>query len=195
MDTKKEELVGGLTNLTLEVCSKGQSEEQVVQGVAEDSKLKEIEKQIKELKEKIEKSDGKTSLKTYADYEKKVKGLAEKLDKLKIKEEEIKNGLKGLKENLKKKKDEREKALEEAKDKLKNFKNQVGSAGGQTYGHQVQNRGGIGLQAWNCVNKLGLNGNYSRDTSNSDQLANKVIEDALTKIEEELREIVEKNKE
>ncbi|QFI15096.1 hypothetical protein DB723_05215 (plasmid) [Borrelia maritima] len=32
LDTKKEELVGGLTNLTLEVCSKGQSEEQVVQG-------------------------------------------------------------------------------------------------------------------------------------------------------------------
>ncbi len=83
-----------------------QGEDQVVQGVAEDQKLKEeIEQKIKELKDKIEKSDPKSvSLKTYSDYEKEIEELKEKLkDKEKF-EKELEILEKALNEKIEKRK-------------------------------------------------------------------------------------------
>ncbi len=119
LEAKKEELSGGLKKLGGEVSSKVeelmqadgpqvQLQEQVAQGVNENLKLKEeLEKKIKELKEKINNSDPKkTSLKTYCEYKKEVKELKEKLkDKLKGKEEdELESLRKALSEKIEKEK-------------------------------------------------------------------------------------------
>ncbi|OJH14354.1 ErpL, partial (plasmid) [Borreliella bissettiae] len=149
-----------------------------------------IEKAIKELKDKIDNSDSKkTSLKTYSEYEEKIKQIKEKLkDK-----NELEKKLKDLEDSLKKKKEERKQALEEAKKKFEDFKKQVTTATGDTYGSQVQGQGKIGGQAWKCAQELGFkNMTSGSDTSN---MANGVIEDALKKIEEELKVIEKDNKE
>ncbi len=152
---------------------------------------KEIEKQIQELKNKIEKLDSKkTSLKTYSEYEEKLKQIKEKLKDKK----ELEDKLKGLEDSLKKKKEDRKKALEDAKKKFEEFKGQVGSATGVTTGHRAGNQGSIGAQAWQCANSLGLGVSYSSSTgTDSNELANKVIDDSIKKIDEELKNTIENN--
>ncbi|OJH14423.1 membrane protein, partial (plasmid) [Borreliella bissettiae] len=111
LDTKKEELFGGFEKPEAKVKPKaeelvqadepqGQGEDQVVQGVVEDSESKEngidkndqelqeeIKKEIKELKDKIDKADPKNiSIRTYSGYEKKIKELKGKLEE-KLKDE------------------------------------------------------------------------------------------------------------
>ncbi|ACN55515.1 hypothetical protein [Borreliella burgdorferi] len=195
LETKKEEFFGDFEKPVVEVkpkdeesmqadeWSQGHAEEQVVQGVAEDLELKEIEEQIKELKEKIEKSDGKTTIGTYCEYEKEIKDLREKLkDK-----EEFKNQLETLEKILKDKIEKRKKELEEVKEKLENLKRQVDTTVGITQGDQAREQGKIGMQAWQYAQKLGLNGNYSTNNgSDTTNLTKETIENALQKIEEEL---------
>ncbi|MBB5141895.1 hypothetical protein [Borreliella afzelii] len=165
----------------------------------EDNKEKEeIEKQIKELKDKIEKSDKKTSLETYLEYEGEIKKIREELEeKLKDKKEEkekLEKELKDLEESLKKKKDERKKALEEAKKKFEEFKGQVDSTTGETSGEQVKGQGQIGGQAWSKAQELGLSANYSSSAGTSD-MTKGIIDDAIKKIEEELKKLLEDKKE
>ncbi|AZA27243.1 MULTISPECIES: hypothetical protein [Borreliella] len=207
--TKKEELVGSLKTLVAEVSSKVkeeimQAEEQVAQGVFKDPELKEIEKKIEELKGKINKSDNKTPLGTYSEYKEEVKKIREELEKkLKDKKEDkdkLEKELKELKESLKKKKDERKKTLEYAKQEFEEFKKQVDGVTGQTYGNQVQGQGKVGGQAWTKAKNLGLNVSYSSDNgTDSNDFSKKVIDDAIKKIEEELKnngeEVVEDKKE
>ncbi|PRR07283.1 ErpL protein [Borreliella burgdorferi] len=152
---------------------------------------KEIEKRIQELKEKIEKLEAKkTSLKTYSEYEEKLKQIKEKLKG----KADLEDKLKGLEDSLKKKKEERKKALEDAKKKFEEFKGQVGSATGVTTGHRAGNQGSIGAQAWQCANSLGLGVSYSSSTgTDSNELANKVIDDSIKKIDEELKNTIENN--
>ncbi|MCD2380530.1 ErpL protein [Borreliella burgdorferi] len=156
---------------------------------------KEIEKQIQELTEKIDKLEGKkTFLKTYSEYEEKIKQIKEKLKDKK----ELEKKLKELEDSLKKKKGERKSALQEAKQKFEEYKKQVDTSTGKTQGDRSKNRGGVGVQAWQCANELGLGVSYSNggsDNSNTDELANKVIDDSLKKIEEELKGIEEDKKE
>lgn len=172
----------------------------------EDNKEKEeIEKQIKELKDKVEKTNEKTSLGTYLEYEKEIKKIREELEeKLKDKEkdkEELKKELETLEKTLKEKIEKRKKDLEDAKKKFLEYKNQFGSTTGETYGQRAGNQGRVGAQAWSEANKLGLlNGSTSNnDGTNSDHFAKKVIDDAIKKIEEELKnngqEAVESKKE
>lgn len=205
LDTKKEELAEGLKSPRLEVYSKveelmqadapqGQLQEQVAQGVSKDPELKEIEKKIEELKGKINKSDDKTPLETYSEYEEEVKKIREELEKkLKDKKEDkdkLEKELKELKESLKKKKEDRKKALEDAKQEFEEFKKQVNGATGQTYGNQVQGQGKVGGQAWAKAKNLGLNVSYSSDNgTDSNDFAKKVIDDAIKKIEEELKKL------
>ncbi|WP_215821392.1 hypothetical protein [Borreliella bavariensis] len=204
LEAKKEELSGGLKKFGGEVSSKveeelmpadaprGQLQEQVAQGVNENLKLKEeLEKKIKELKEKINNSDPKkTSLKTYCEYEKEVKELTEKLkDKLKGKEEDE---LESLRKALSEKIEKRKKELEDLQNKFKGFKEQVANATGVTTGDQVKTQGQVGLQALKCAKDLGLNVSYSNNTgTDSNELANKIIDDTLKQIEEELQNIGE----
>ncbi len=152
---------------------------------------KEIEKRIQELKEKIEKLDSKkTSIETYSEYEEKLKQIKEKLKG----KTDLEDKLKGLEDSLKKKKEERKKALEDAKKKFEEFKGQVGSATGVTTGHRAGNQGSIGAQAWQCANSLGLGVSYSSSTgTDSNELANKVIDDSIKKIDEELKNTIENN--
>ncbi|ADQ30324.1 outer surface protein F (plasmid) [Borreliella burgdorferi JD1] len=148
---------------------------------------KEIEKQIQELKNKIEKLDSKkTSIETYSEYEEKLKKIKEKLKG----KADLEDKLKGFEDSLKKKKEERKKALEEAKKKFEEYKNQAESATGVTHGSQVQRQGGVGLQALQCANSLGLGVSYSSSTgTDSNELAKKVIDDSIKKIEEELKKL------
>ncbi|PRQ97066.1 ErpL protein, partial [Borreliella burgdorferi] len=149
-------------------------------------------KQIQELKDTINKLEAKkTSLKTYSEYEEQIKKIKEKLKDKK----ELEDKLKELEESLKKKKEERKKALEDAKKKFEEFKGQVSTTTGETHGHQVQNQGKIGGQAWAEAKKLGLNGSYSNSTNtNSNNFANEVIGDVLKKIEEELKKLKSEEK-
>lgn len=222
LEAKKEELVGGLKKLGSEAYSKvkeelmqadgpqGQLQEQVDQNIDEDSEdskfKKEIEEKIKGLKEKIDKSDDKTSLNMYSGYEEEVKNLREEEElekKLKDKKEDrekLENKLKELEKSLKEKIEKRKKTLEEAKQEFEEFKKQVNGATGQTYGNQVQSQGKVGGQAWTKAKNLGLNVSYSSDNgTDSNDFAKKVIEDTLKKIEEELKnngeEAVEEKKE
>ncbi|WP_425337215.1 hypothetical protein [Borreliella tanukii] len=211
LDTRKEELTEGIKNLGSEASSKveeglmqadapqGQAEKQVVQGVGEDSKLKEeIEKEIKELKDKIEKSSEKPSLKAYLKYEEEVKKIKNKLtDKEKFEKE-----LKDLEESFKKKKDDRKKVLEEAKRKLEEYKRKleeykrkVGPSTGKDT-EKVKEQGKIGLEAFKYAKGFGVNGSYSVDDgTDSDDFAKKVIDDALKNIDEELKNTIEDTKE
>lgn len=213
LDTKKEELTEGPKSLESEVYSKveelmqadelqGQLQQQVAQGVDEDSeasKLKEeIEKKNKELKDAIEKSDAKkTPIETYLEYEKTVKEIREKLkDKLKDKKEDKENlekELETLEKNLKEKIEKRKKELEAAQKEFQRFREQVNGATGQTQGDQAKNQGKVGLEAWNKAKALGLNGNYSaNDGTGSNEFAKKVVDDVIKKIEEELQNTGEK---
>ncbi|XPK44190.1 hypothetical protein QIA46_05645 (plasmid) [Borreliella carolinensis] len=190
---KDKELVGGFENfddgLEVKIAMQGdQPQEQVDQGVSEDSKLKEeLEKKIKELKEKIEKSNSKsTSFKTYFEYEKEIEELKEKLEDKEKFEKELETLEKALKEKIEK----RKKELEDAQNKFKDFESQVKSTDGRTQGDQVKKQGQIGFQALKCAKELCLNVSYSSSTdTDSDQLAKKVIEDALKSIEEELKKL------
>ncbi len=204
LDIKKEGLVEGLKNLGAGASSKvkeklmqadnlqGQLQEQVTQDVNEDSKLKdEIEKEIQELKNKMKKSDGKTPICKYCEYEEEIKEIRDKLED----KEKLEKELKELEESLKKKKEGRKKALEDVKKKFEEFKGQVSTTTGETHGHQVQNQGKIGGQAWAEAKKLGLNGSYSNSTNtNSNNFANEVIGDVLKKIEEELKKLKSEEK-
>ncbi|WP_373584995.1 ErpL protein [Borreliella afzelii] len=150
---------------------------------------KEIEKTIQDLKDQIEKTDAKkTSLKTYSEYEKKVQEIREKLkDKLKDKKE--------LEDSLKKKKEERKKALGEAKKKFEGYKGQVGSASGVTQGQQTGNQGKVGQQAFKDVKELGLSVSYSSSAgTNTGNMSNEIIENAIKQIDEELKNIGEEAK-
>ncbi|WP_420025115.1 ErpL protein (plasmid) [Borreliella yangtzensis] len=150
---------------------------------------KEIEEQIKKLKETIDKTDPKkTPIGTYSEYEEKVKKIKEELEKKLKDKKEIEEKLKELEESLKKKKEERKQKLEEAKKKFEGYKKQVESAGGETYGHTNQNQGRVGAQAFKEAKDLGLNVNSSCDSDTGD-MSKGIIEDALQKIEEELKEI------
>ncbi|WP_210381110.1 ErpL protein [Borreliella valaisiana] len=151
---------------------------------------KEIENKVQNLKEKIGKSNSKkTSLVTYFDYEELTKQLGEKFKS----KGELKNQFKGLEDILETKKEERKKELEKAKQKFEEFKKQVDTTTGVTYGNQTQNQGRVGVQAWNCAKELGLNVSYSSNTgTDTNKLAKKVVDDALSKIEEELKKL--KNK-
>ncbi|MCD2374551.1 ErpL protein [Borreliella burgdorferi] len=150
-----------------------------------------IEKAIKELKDKIDKSDSKkTSLETYSEYEEQIKQIREKLNG----KGNFEDSLKGLEESLKKKKEERKQALEDAKKKFEEYKKQVDTSTGQTRGDQVQRQGGVGVQAWQCAKNLGLGVSYSSDTgTDSNELAKKVIDDSIKKIDEELKNTIENN--
>ncbi|WP_418456565.1 hypothetical protein [Borreliella lusitaniae] len=157
------------------------------QVLVEDPKIKEIENKIKALKDKIEKADPKkTSLGTYSTYEEEVKKISKELKDLKDKKTS-EDELKQLEESLKTKKDARKKELEEFKNKFEDFKSQVGAANGVTEGDRVGKQGNIGLQAFQQAQALGLNVNIAKnDGTNSNELANQVIDGALKKIEEEL---------
>ncbi|WP_418885770.1 ErpL protein [Borreliella tanukii] len=148
---------------------------------------KEIEKTIKDLKDQIEKTDAKkTSLLTYSGYEKKVQEIREKLkDKLQNKKE-LEKELKELEESLKKKKDDRKKALEEAKKEFEKLKGEVNSVTGVTDGHQSQNQGKVGQQAWQKAKEFGLSVNSSGGADTSG-MSNEIITNALKQIEEELK--------
>ncbi len=75
-----------------------------------------------------------------------------------------------------------------AKRKFEELKEKVNNASGQTYGDIAQNQGSVGAQAWSNAKEFGLNVSYSSsDIADSNELAKKVIEDALEKIEEELK--------
>ncbi|WP_418885382.1 ErpL protein [Borreliella carolinensis] len=150
-----------------------------------------VEKAIKELKDKIDNSDSKkTSLKTYSEYEEKIKQIKEKLkDK-----NELEKKLKDLEDSLKKKKKERKQALEEAKKKFEDFKKQVDTSTGQTHGDQVQRQGGVGVQAFKCAQELGFK-NMTSGGSDTSNMANEVITNSLQKIEEEFKAIEEDKKE
>ncbi|WP_210376708.1 MULTISPECIES: ErpL protein [Borreliella] len=151
---------------------------------------KEIENKVQDLKEKIGKSNSKkTSLVTYFDYEELTKQLGEKFKS----KGELKNQFKGLEDILETKKEERKKELEKAKQKFEEFKKQVDTTTGVTYGNQTQNQGRVGVQAWNCAKELGLNVSYSSNTgTDTNKLAKKVVDDALNKIEEELKKLENK---
>uniref|UniRef100_UPI001B3513AC hypothetical protein n=1 Tax=Borreliella valaisiana TaxID=62088 RepID=UPI001B3513AC len=205
LEAKKEELVGGLKKLGLEAYSK--VKEELMQADGPQGQLQEqVDEKIKGLKEKIDKSDDKTSLNMYSGYEEEVKNLREEEElekKLKDKKEDrekLENKLKELEKSLKEKIEKRKKALEEAKQEFEEFKKQVNGATGQTYGNQVQSQGKVGGQAWTKAKNLGLNVSYSSDNgTDSNDFAKKVIEDTLKKIEEELKnngeEAVEEKKE
>ncbi|ACL34241.1 hypothetical protein [Borreliella burgdorferi] len=197
LETKKEEFFGDFEKPVVEVKPKdeesmqadepkGHDEEQVAQKDLEDSKLKEIEKQIRELKEKIEKSDGKTPIGKYCEYEGKIKELKEELkDK-----EKLKNKLEELEKTLKERIEKRKKELEDAQSKFKEFEKQVKNASGVTYGQKVKGKGSIGFQAWIKAKELGVNGSHSaNDGTNTDDFSNKVIDDALKNINEELKKL------
>ncbi|WP_210753400.1 ErpL protein, partial [Borreliella valaisiana] len=151
---------------------------------------KEIENKVQDLKEKIGKSNSKkTSLVTYFDYEELTKQLGEKFKS----KGELKNQFKGLEDILETKKEERKKELEKAKQKFEEFKKQVDTTTGVTYGNQTQNQGRVGVQAWNCAKELGLNVSYSSNTgTDTNKLSKKVVDDALSKIEEELKKLENK---
>ncbi|WP_425337301.1 ErpL protein [Borreliella tanukii] len=153
---------------------------------------KEIEKTIQELKNKIENSDSqKTSLLTYSGYEKKVQEIREKLkDKLQNKKE-LEKELKELEESLKKKKEERKKQLEAAKQKFEEFKKQADTTTGVTHGAQVGSQGKIGGDAWKCANEIGYKNMTSSGSSDTSNMTKEIIENALKKIEEELKSIGE----
>ncbi|WP_417903093.1 hypothetical protein QIA45_05560 (plasmid) [Borreliella andersonii] len=207
LDTKKEELVEGFEKLGAEVQPKDgelmqadepqeQGEGQVAQGVSEGSDLKvinEINKKLEELTKKINEANDKTPIGTYYEYDKEIKDLRKKLKNLNLQNEgkqkeekdKLEKQLEGLVESLKNKKETRKKSLEEVKEKLNKFKEQIVSASGESLGDAVKKQGGIGLQAWKCVNPLGLGINMDNETD-SNELANKVIENSLKKIEEEL---------
>ncbi|ACN92342.1 ErpL protein [Borreliella burgdorferi] len=152
---------------------------------------KEIEKQIQELKDTINKLEAKkTSLKTYSEYEEKLKQIKEKLKDKK----ELEDKLKGLEDSLKKKKEDRNKALEDAKKKFEEFKGKVGDARGETHGEQVRGQGSIGQQAFKCAQELGFK-NMTSGGGDTGNMANEVITNSLKKIEEELKEAGEDKKE
>ncbi|MCD2372094.1 ErpL protein [Borreliella burgdorferi] len=152
---------------------------------------KEIEKQIQELKEKVDKSDSKkTSIETYSGYEEKINKIKEKLKDKK----ELEEKLKELSESLKKKKEERKKALEDAKKKFEEFKGKVGDARGETHGEQARGQGSIGQQAFKCAQELGFK-NMTSGGGDTGNMANEVITNSLKKIEEELKEAGEDKKE
>ncbi|WP_425337333.1 ErpL protein [Borreliella tanukii] len=144
----------------------------------------EIEKIIQELKNKVDKSDAKkTSLEKYREYEEQIKKIKEKLkDK-----GNIENKLNELEDSLKKKKEERKKALNEAKQKFEGFKGQVESATGVSSGEQSRNQGQVGTQAWKCANDLGYKNMTSSGSSDTSNMTKEIIENALKKIEEELK--------
>ncbi|MBB6032142.1 vacuolar-type H+-ATPase subunit I/STV1 [Borreliella spielmanii] len=153
---------------------------------------KEIEKKIKGLKDKIEKTNAKeTSLKTYLEYEKTVKEIREKLkDKLKDKKE-LEDKLKELEESLKNKKEERKKALQEAKKKFEEFKGEVNSATGVTQGQRAQNQRGGGQEAWKYAKEFGLSVSFSNSANNTSDVSNDIIDGAIKQIDEELKNIGE----
>ncbi|ACO38570.1 conserved hypothetical protein (plasmid) [Borreliella burgdorferi 29805] len=165
----------------------------------EDKGKEEIEKQIKELKDKMEKSDKKnTSLKIYSEYEKEMKKVREELEeKLKDKEEDkekLEKELKKLEDSLKKKKEDRKKALEDANKKFEEFKGKVSDARGETHGEQARGQGSIGQQAFKCAQELGFK-NMTSGGGDTGNMANEVITNSLKKIEEELKEAGEDKKE
>ncbi|ACN56035.1 hypothetical protein [Borreliella burgdorferi] len=202
LDTKKEEFFGDFKKPEAKVQPKDeesmqadepqeQDEDQVVQGVAEDQKLKEeIEQKIKELKDKIEKSDPKSvSLKTYSDYEKEIEELKEKLkDKEKFEKE-----LEILEKALNEKIEKRKKELEESQKKFEELKGQVESAIGITDGERAKNQGKVGIEALRHARGLGFK-NISSGNSTSD-IAKEIIVSSLKKIEEELEELKKLEKE
>ncbi|WP_418905431.1 ErpL protein (plasmid) [Borreliella turdi] len=153
---------------------------------------KDIEKKVRDLKDEIDKSNSKkTSLATYLGYGELTKQLGEKLKS----KGELKNQFKGLEDILKTKKEERKKELEEAKQKFEEFKRQVDTISGVTTGDQSKNQGMVGVQAWKCAKELGLNVSYSSNTgtdTDTDKLSKKVVDDALSKIEEELKKLENK---
>ncbi|WP_420025511.1 hypothetical protein QIA36_07015 (plasmid) [Borreliella yangtzensis] len=160
----------------------------------EDKVKEEIEKKIKELKEKIDKTDDKTYLNTYSGCEEEIKKIKEELEKkLKDKKEDkekLEKELNDLDKILKEKIEKRKKALEDAKKKFEEFQKQIDGITGKTTGEQVKGQGNVGRQAWSEASKLGFRGNYSSsDGTGSGDLSKKVIENALKKIEEELKKL------
>ncbi|WP_418905614.1 hypothetical protein [Borreliella japonica] len=211
LEAKKEELTEGLKNFGSEVFSKvkeelmqadepqGQLQHQVAQDVNNKNQEveEELKKKIEELKKKINASGDKTTLETYSGYEKELEGLKEKLkDKKEQDKKELEKELETLEKALKEKIEKRKKALEAAQKEFEKLKEQVDGATGQTAGARVQKQGNIGQQAWQCANKLGLNGSYSNsDSTDSNDFAKKVIDNAIKKIEEELKNTIENTKE
>ncbi|MBB6043646.1 hypothetical protein QIA34_07895 (plasmid) [Borreliella yangtzensis] len=207
LEIKKEELTEGLKSLGSEVSVKVQEklmqadepqdqvEEQIVQDVNNKNQVvEELEKKLEDLKKKIDRAGDKTTLGEYYGYEKELKELEKELeDKLKDKKEDkekLKKKLKELEESLRKKKEERKQKLKEAQKKFQEYKQQVGSASGQSYGDQAKNQGKVGQEAWREASKLGLlDKNSSTDNDGTSDITKKVIEDALQKIEEEIKEI------
>ncbi|OJH14676.1 membrane protein (plasmid) [Borreliella bissettiae] len=201
LDAKKEEFFGYFEKPEAEVQPKA---EELVQadepqgqagvvvadvGVVEDSDLKEINKKLEELKNKINGTNDKTPIETYCEYEKEIEDLRE-TPKYK---EKFKNQLEIFEKTLKDKVEKREKELEKSKEKLENLKKQVDTTSGITQGDQAQEQGKLGVQAWQCAQKLGLNENYSTNNgSDTGNLAKEIIENALKKIDEELKKL--KNK-
>ncbi|WP_421114499.1 hypothetical protein QIA00_05390 (plasmid) [Borreliella americana] len=67
--------------------------------------------------------------------------------------------------------EKRKNQLENAKKKFEDFKSQIDSTFGSTYAHGVQNRRGIGLEAWRHASSLGLGVKYPTNISaNTDAL-------------------------
>ncbi|OJH14291.1 outer surface protein ErpG (plasmid) [Borreliella bissettiae] len=167
LDTKKEELVGGLKKLGSEAYSK--VEEELMQA---DGPQVQAEEQVTQV--------------VFEDLGLKEKGLERIGQKLQAQAQE----LKGLENNFKDKEEDRKKVLEEAKKKFEEFKRQVESATGTNDTEKVKKQGNIGREALKYAKGLGVDGNYSaNDGTNTDDFSNKVIDDALKNINEELKKL------
>ncbi|XPC98165.1 ErpL protein (plasmid) [Borreliella japonica] len=154
---------------------------------------KEIEKTIKDLKDKVEKTDSKkTPIGTYLEYEKKIQEIREKLKG----KGNFEDKLNGLEESLTKKKEERKKALQEAKQKFEEFQNQVNTTTGVTTGQRAGNQGAVGAQAFKCAKEFGLSvSSSSKNGTDTGDMSKGIIDDAIKKIEEELKNTIEDTKE
>ncbi|ACN53087.1 hypothetical protein [Borreliella valaisiana] len=162
----------------------------------EDKEKEEIEKKNRELKDKIEKSNKKTSIETYLKYEEEIKKIVEELEeKLKDKKEDkekLEKELETLKKTLKEKIEKRKKELENAQKKFAEFEKQFTGITGVTDGDKAQNRGKVGRQAWTEAQELGLSVNSSGGSAGTGDMAKGIIDGVLKQIEEELKKVENK---
>lgn len=225
LDTKKEELIGGLKKLGGEASSKVEEElmrgdypnnslfnppptlpasrhdnapvlKTAQSGGQREVKKEDLEKKNRELNDKIEKSNKKTSLETYLEYEEEIKKIREELEeKLKDKKEDkekLEKELETLEKSLKEKIEKRKKELENAQKKFEEFKKQVAGTTGVTDGDKVQNQGKVGVQAWTEAKELGLSVNFSGSSVDTSDMSKGIVDGVIKQIEEELKKVEEK---
>ncbi|WP_424632758.1 hypothetical protein [Borreliella lusitaniae] len=148
-----------------------------------------IKEKIAELKKKINRANSKnTSIGKYREYQEEVKKLREELkgNGNNGNGGNSENELKDLEESLTKKKDDRKKELADSKKKFEEFKRKVDAATGVTDGDQAKKKGQIGVRAFNYAKALSLNVKIDKNSDDTKELVNQVINGAIKKIEEEL---------